>query len=80
MNLALQQIPTVHEKNVVLGSIVSGYLDTSQESPKQETHLDQWVLARITGALKWLDIVEEQDGRALVSIGKKHGREILTDQ
>ena len=77
LNLALRQIPTIHEKNLVLESIVSGYRDTPWETSKEETLLDQWAQDRFGGALKTLDIVEEIKGRALISIGKKYGRALL---
>lgn len=79
LNLALRQITMIHEKNLVLESIVSGYRDTPRETSKEETLLDQWAEDRFGGALKTLDIVEEINGRALISIGKKHGRDLLMD-
>lgn len=80
LNLALRQIRTIQEKNMVLESIVSGYRDSPRKTPKEETLLDQWVQDRLRWALKSLEIVEEQDGRALISIGKKHGRDLFEDQ
>lgn len=65
---------------MVLESIVSGYRDSPRKTPKEETLLDQWVQDRLRWALKSLEIVEEQDGRALISIGKKHGRDLFEDQ
>ena len=79
-DLALRQIPTIHEKNLILESISSGYRDVSSEASKDETLLDQWVIDRLKGALDTLEAVDERDGRALVSIGKKHGRELLLHQ
>lgn len=80
LNLALRQIPTIHEKNLVLQRIASGYRDASYEASKEETHVDRWVLDRLKGALNTLEYVEEQDGKALISIGKKHGRDLFLNQ
>ena len=80
LNLALRQFPTIHERNSVLESIASGYRKASCEALKtlkKKTFLDQWVHDRLEEALKTLVLVEEQDGRALVSIGKKHGTDLF---
>ena len=73
---ALCQIPTIHEKNLVLESIASGYRDAS----KDESLLDQWVQDRFARALDMLDVVTEQDSRALSSLGQKHGRDFFLHQ
>ena len=65
---------------MVLASIVSGYRDALSKASEEDTFLDQWVWDRLEEALNTLDTVEEQDGRALISIGKKHGRELLLNQ
>ena len=76
LNSALCQIPTIHEKNLVLESIASGYRDAS----KDESLLDQWVQDRFARALDMLDVVTEQDSRALSSLGQKHGRDFFLHQ
>ena len=80
LNLALRQIPTIHEKILVLESVAAGYRHTSSEMSTEETLLDQWMQDRLEEALDVLEIVEEEDGRALVSVGKKLGRDFLVDQ
>ena len=80
LDLAVRQIPTLHEKNLVLESIVLGYRDGSQEASKEESCLDHWVQDRLEEALKTLDKVEEPDGRALISIGNRHGRDLFLQQ
>ena len=80
LDLALREIPTLHEKNLVLESISSGYRDASREALRDESLLNQWLQDRLEEALNTLNTVEEQDGRALISIGKKHGREFLLHQ
>ena len=80
LNSALCQIPTIHEKNLVLESIASGYRDALSEASKDESLLDQWVQDQLAGALDVLDVVTEQDSRALSSIGKKQGRDFFLHQ
>ena len=80
LNSALRQIPTIHEKSLVLESIALGYRDALCKASKDESLLDQWVQDRLAGALDTLDVVKEQDSRALSSIGKKHGREFFLYQ
>ena len=82
LNLALRQIPTMHEQNLVLESILSGYHDNPGEAGKEETLVDQWVQDRLreTLTLNILETVDEEDGRALISIGKKYGRALLINQ
>ena len=80
LNLALCQIPTIHEKSLALESIASGYRDALSEVSKDESLLDQWMQDRLAGALDTLDVVTEQDSRALSSIGKKHGRDFFLHQ
>ena len=80
LKLALRQIPTIREKNLVLESITSGYRNTSRALSTEETLLDQWMQARLEEELDVVEIVEEEDGRALVSIRKKLGREFLLDR
>ena len=80
LNSALCQIPTIHEKSLVLQSIASGYRDALSEASKDESLLDQWVQDSFARALDMLDVVTEQDSRALSSIGKKHGRDFFLHQ
>ena len=80
LNLALHQIPTIQEKEFVLVSIVSGYRDALCKASEEDTFLDRWVRDRLEETLNTLDTVEEQDGRALISIGRKHSREFLLNQ
>ena len=80
LNLALHQIPTIQEKNLVLTSIVSGYRDALCKTLEEDNFLDQWVRDKLEETLNTLDTVEVQDGRALISIGKKHARELLLNQ
>ncbi len=80
LDLAVRQIPTIHEKNLVLESIALGYGDGSQEASKEESLLDHWMQDRLDEALNTLDKVEEPDGRALISIGNKHGRDFFLQQ
>lgn len=54
--------------------------ETPREASKEENHLNQWVQDRLRGALDRVEVVEEQDGRALISIGKKHGRDLVMNQ
>ena len=80
LNSALCQIPTIHEKNLVLESIASGYRDALCEASTDESLIDQWVQDRFAGALDTLDVVTEQDSRVLSSIGKMHGRDFFLHQ
>ena len=80
LNSALCKIPTIREKSLVLESIALGYRDALCEASKDESLLDQWVQDRFAAALDTLDVVKEQDGRALSSIGKKHGRDFFLHQ
>ena len=80
LSLALRQIPTIHEKILVLESITFGYNDNSWETPLEETHLDQWMQETLEEELDVSDIVEEEDGSALVSIGRKLSRDFLLNQ
>lgn len=70
LNLALRQISTIHEKNLILESIVSGFRETPREASKEENHLNQWVQDRLRGALDRLEVVEEQDGRAFIPLAR----------
>lgn len=65
---------------MILTSIVSGYRNALCKALEEDNFLEQWVQDRLEETLNTLDSVEEQDGRALISIGKKHGREILLNQ
>ena len=80
LKLALRQIPTIHKKTLVLENMTSGYRNTTWDLSTDETLLDQWMQDRLKEELDILEIVEEEDGRALVSIGKKLGRDFLLDQ
>ena len=80
LNSALCQISTIHKKSLVLESIALGYRDALCEASKDEALLDQWVRDRFAEVLDTLDVVKEQDSRALSSIGKKHGRDFFLYQ
>lgn len=80
LNSTLCQIPTIYEKHLVLERIASGYHDALCEASKEGSSLDQWVRDRFAEALDTLDVVREQDGRALTYIGRKHGRDFFLHQ
>ena len=80
IDLAIRQIPTFREKYLVLESIASGCRDVSREASKEESLLDQRVQDRIEEALRSMDMVSEQDARALISVGKMRGRDFILKQ
>ena len=80
LDAALCQIPTIHEKHVVLESIALGCRHALRKASKDESLLDQWVQDRFAAALDTLDIVKEQDSRDLSSIGRKHSRDFFLHQ